>query len=609
MVKRTNKKIHKYIGLSGLVLMTLTFGGQMVLATDKDSSGGLVGNNEVVEVNSGHRLERRDQTFILGRLRLDKNSRYEFRERPPVNGIVEEVMDEDKLENPLGEEYVGYVEVKGRIKSGDKVWLEVSLDGKPAGYITQGGLEVKPITRSVNVGLPEGLKTEQVTSKEVTLYENLTFLDTKTEKLPEKSEITILGVYDVSFYTNPVESVKVETSEGSAGWVNPVDISGEVVTEDSTDSLDEVGSVTLRKGSVLYSKPTYLEESEVSKILEEDASASVVSSVEDTEVKGTYYKVYTKDGKEGYIKVNELAQEVPREVLSTDNASKEFRLKEPKVLVSKPNGVDGSRDVGILGVDAVLTSVDKVTTKDSSGKEDVFYSLKSEDSGFVGYAHESALKDSNDKAQDSEDSDKESEKLDLSNFDLDSLVSDKEEVDINDLQGWSIAESPITDSVNLYDDYIVPSTGGSSATVEFIQVLTPYTNIVKEGGLYPSVMMAQAILESSSGQSGLARNSLNLFGIKGSYNGQSTIYHTQEASGTNFYGVRAGFRDYPTLEAGIQDYVRLLNNQNYSSHGVVDAPSAFDSLMALKEAGYATDPLYVPKVWNVIDAYDLTQFD
>ena len=57
-------------------------------------------------------------------------------------------------------------------------------------------------------------------------------------------------------------------------------------------------------------------------------------------------------------------------------------------------------------------------------------------------------------------------------------------------------------------------------------------SLVKKNDLYASVMIAQAILESGAGQSSLSSYPhYNLFGIKGSYAGQSTVMQTWEDDG------------------------------------------------------------------------------
>lgn len=65
-----------------------------------------------------------------------------------------------------------------------------------------------------------------------------------------------------------------------------------------------------------------------------------------------------------------------------------------------------------------------------------------------------------------------------------------------------------------------------------------------EEDLYGSVMIAQAILESASGQSRLSQAPYhNLFGIKGTYEGKGVTFKTQEDDGSgNLYTIDAMFR-------------------------------------------------------------------
>ncbi|WP_243685906.1 glucosaminidase domain-containing protein [Lentilactobacillus rapi] len=52
--------------------------------------------------------------------------------------------------------------------------------------------------------------------------------------------------------------------------------------------------------------------------------------------------------------------------------------------------------------------------------------------------------------------------------------------------------------------------------------------VSKQNHLYPSVMMAQAIVESDFGRSELSVQANNYFGIKGTYDGQSVTMSTGE---------------------------------------------------------------------------------
>ena len=79
-------------------------------------------------------------------------------------------------------------------------------------------------------------------------------------------------------------------------------------------------------------------------------------------------------------------------------------------------------------------------------------------------------------------------------------------------------------------------------------------------------MIAQAILESNSGQSKLSQApNYNFFGIKGDYKGQSVTMQTWEDDGNgNSYTIDAQFRSYGSLEESLQDYVQFLQKDLYA---------------------------------------------
>ena len=69
--------------------------------------------------------------------------------------------------------------------------------------------------------------------------------------------------------------------------------------------------------------------------------------------------------------------------------------------------------------------------------------------------------------------------------------------------------------------------------------------VANSNDMYASVMIAQALLESSYGSSGLASApNYNLFGVKGSYNGQSVYMPTKEYLDGQWVTVTARFRSY-----------------------------------------------------------------
>ena len=109
-------------------------------------------------------------------------------------------------------------------------------------------------------------------------------------------------------------------------------------------------------------------------------------------------------------------------------------------------------------------------------------------------------------------------------------------------------------------------TSTDERTVAFIAEIGETSRyLAARNDLYASVMIAQAILESDSGQSTLSQKpSYNFFGIKGDYNGQSVTLPTWEDDGKgNPYYIDAAFRSYGSVENSLQDYVDFLEGSYY----------------------------------------------
>ncbi|QNQ81005.1 glycoside hydrolase family 73 protein [Lactobacillus sp. PV034] len=134
-------------------------------------------------------------------------------------------------------------------------------------------------------------------------------------------------------------------------------------------------------------------------------------------------------------------------------------------------------------------------------------------------------------------------------------------------------------------------------------------------GTYTSVMIAQAALESGWGQSTLAQEpNNNLFGIKGSYNGQSVNMGTTEYGSNGYYDTTSQFRKYPSYTESFNDNGALLrngisgSNSFYSGTWVENNNSGTQATQGL-QGKYATDPQYAAKLNQVIQANNLTQYD
>lgn len=153
------------------------------------------------------------------------------------------------------------------------------------------------------------------------------------------------------------------------------------------------------------------------------------------------------------------------------------------------------------------------------------------------------------------------------------------------------------------------------STQEFINFIAEDAReIAEENDLYASVMMAQAILETGSGSSGLSSPPhFNLFGIKGTYNGEYVDMLTEEDDGTgNRYTVRDPFRSYPSYRESMEDYARVMLEQprpGFYSPTYKSNTSSYREATQYLQGTYATDTQYASKLNNIIEQHNLTQYD
>ena len=128
-------------------------------------------------------------------------------------------------------------------------------------------------------------------------------------------------------------------------------------------------------------------------------------------------------------------------------------------------------------------------------------------------------------------------------------------------------------------------------------------NEQKEYGILASITLAQGLLESNAGDSRLARESLNHFGIKCRSKCRGCTcrnYHDDD-----IYDM---FRVFTDPMESYREHSILLNNTRYKklkNHGNDYKKWAY----GLKKAGYATDKRYAEKLIMIIDALKLYQYD
>lgn len=161
-------------------------------------------------------------------------------------------------------------------------------------------------------------------------------------------------------------------------------------------------------------------------------------------------------------------------------------------------------------------------------------------------------------------------------------------------------------------------TGTKSEFIElFIQKIGEDAwKVAQENDLYASVIIAQAILESGAGSSVLSQAPYyNLFGIKGTFKEQGVYLATQEDNGYGQLSLTlAQFRKYSGYEESFQDYAKLMkngligNSAFYQGTWKSKTTSYHDATKALTGT-YATDIYYGEKLNQLIETYELTQYD
>lgn len=126
---------------------------------------------------------------------------------------------------------------------------------------------------------------------------------------------------------------------------------------------------------------------------------------------------------------------------------------------------------------------------------------------------------------------------------------------------------------------------------------------MKEHGIPASITLAQGLLESGNGNSKLAREGNNHFGIKCTpdWTGGKT-YHDDDAKGECF-------RKYRNAEQSYEDHAKFLKRPRYASLFELKPTDYKGWAHGLKKAGYATDPNYAPKLISLIDRYELHKLD
>lgn len=119
----------------------------------------------------------------------------------------------------------------------------------------------------------------------------------------------------------------------------------------------------------------------------------------------------------------------------------------------------------------------------------------------------------------------------------------------------------------------------------------------KISGVPADFTLAQAALESAWGESLLAKQANNLFGVKAdkSWRGEVLTMPTREVLNGKWVTVNARWRKYKTHSECVDDHARFFHtNPRYAACFACKTAEGF--AIEVARAGYATDPAYGAKL-------------
>lgn len=151
------------------------------------------------------------------------------------------------------------------------------------------------------------------------------------------------------------------------------------------------------------------------------------------------------------------------------------------------------------------------------------------------------------------------------------------------------------------------TSGNRGTSVSGLSYIEKYKGIAIEEmnkyGIPASIKLAQAILESGNGNSDLATRANNHFGIKcgGTWSGRSVTKSDDNPNDC--------FRVYDNPEQSFRDHSQFLLRKRYEKLFQLSKNDYKGWARGLKDAGYATNPRYPQLLIDLIERYNLQQYD
>ena len=152
---------------------------------------------------------------------------------------------------------------------------------------------------------------------------------------------------------------------------------------------------------------------------------------------------------------------------------------------------------------------------------------------------------------------------------------------------------------------------GSEKADRYINEYSPIASSeMMRVGIPASIKLAQGLLESSWGQSTLATEANNHFGIKcGSNWSGKEMYRSDDDYNKNGELMQSCFRAYNSAFESYMAHSDFLLRKRYATLFDLSTLDYKGWAHGLKKAGYATDPKYPDKLIQLIEKYELYKFD
>ena len=190
---------------------------------------------------------------------------------------------------------------------------------------------------------------------------------------------------------------------------------------------------------------------------------------------------------------------------------------------------------------------------------------------------------------------------------------------------WDEFKAKISGADSSKDGFQASDLQGLTEAERIAKIAPLYQECMARTGMLASVGIAQFCLESGYGNTDLAIFANNLHGMKATLSGNTwdgsawdgeSVYTKktaeQDAAG-NVYYVTADFRKYTKCEDSIADraayFANAMDGSSKRYPGLVGEKDYKTAIQIIKDGGYATDVNYVSKLVNLVERWNLYQYD